>query len=162
MDEDETDVFNFRDNVNQDNYMFRKIRVWAYQIVITWKPWYLRTFVGMDIGKNVVISRKAVLDRTINPRGIHIGDYTWIAGNALILSHDYFRRLKLDTYIGDRCLIGTRAIILPGVKIGDEVVVGSGSVVTKDVPSNCIVAGNPAKIIKYNIRVSEEGAILYD
>jgi len=59
-------------------------------------------------------------------------------------------------------LIGTRAIILPGVKIGDEVVVGSGSVVTKDIPSNCIVAGNPAKIIKYNIRVSEEGEIFYD
>lgn len=59
-------------------------------------------------------------------------------------------------------MIGTRAIILPGVKIGDEVVVGSGSVVTKDIPSNCIVAGNPAKIIKYNIRVSEEGEIFYD
>ena len=46
-----------------------------------------------------------------------------------------------------------------GVKIGDEVVVGSGSVVTKDVPSNCIVAGNPAKIIKEGIKTKKFGQI---
>ena len=45
--------------------------------------------------------------------------------------------------------IGENAIIMCGVKIGNEVVVGSGAVVTKDVLDNCIVAGNPAKVIKY-------------
>jgi acetyltransferase-like isoleucine patch superfamily enzyme len=44
---------------------------------------------------------------------------------------------------------------MPGVKIGNEVIVGSMSVVTKDVPSNCIVAGNPAKIIKTGITMND-------
>ena len=44
---------------------------------------------------------------------------------------------------------------MPGVKIGNQVIVGAGSVVTKDVPSNCIVAGNPAKIIKTGIIMNE-------
>jgi maltose O-acetyltransferase len=42
---------------------------------------------------------------------------------------------------------------MPGVKIGNEVVIGSGSVVTKDIPNNCIAVGNPAKIIKTDIHV---------
>ncbi len=50
--------------------------------------------------------------------------------------------------IGDDVWVGGRAVINPGVTIGDRVVVGSGSVVTKDVPSDVVVAGNPARIIK--------------
>ena len=50
--------------------------------------------------------------------------------------------------IGDNCWIGGRAVINPGVTIGDNVVVASGSVVTKDVPDNVVVGGNPARIIK--------------
>lgn len=50
--------------------------------------------------------------------------------------------------IGHRVWIGGRAVILPGVTIGDNVVVASGAVVTKDVPDNVVVGGNPAKIIK--------------
>jgi maltose O-acetyltransferase len=42
---------------------------------------------------------------------------------------------------------------MPGVKIGNEVVIGSGSIVTKDIPDNCIAVGNPAKVIKTNIKV---------
>lgn len=48
---------------------------------------------------------------------------------------------------------------MPGVTIGDEVVVGSGAVVTKDVPSNCIVAGNPAKVIRQGIHTRKYGMI---
>jgi len=58
------------------------------------------------------------------------------------------------TEIGNDVLIGANAIILAGVKIGDGAVVGAGSVVTKDVPPYAIVAGNPAKVIKY--RFSQE------
>jgi len=53
------------------------------------------------------------------------------------------------TEIGNDVLIGANAIILAGVKVGNGAVIGAGSVVTKDVPSYAIVAGNPAKIIKY-------------
>lgn len=50
--------------------------------------------------------------------------------------------------IGDNVYIGAGAIIMNPVNIGDNVIIGAGSVVTKDIPSNCVVAGNPAKIIE--------------
>jgi acetyltransferase-like isoleucine patch superfamily enzyme len=80
----------------------------------------------MDIGKNVQISWKAHLDKSINPRGIHIGDESQVLNGAMILSHDACRRLKTDTYIGKNCIIGIRAIILPGVTIGDSSIVAAG------------------------------------
>lgn len=53
-----------------------------------------------------------------------------------------------DVIIGTNVLIGTNAYINPGVKIGDNVIIGANSVVTKDIPSNCVAGGVPAKIIK--------------
>ncbi|KAF4556064.1 Acetyltransferase-like protein 5 [Elsinoe fawcettii] len=50
--------------------------------------------------------------------------------------------------VGERCFVGIGATILPGCKIGDGSIVGAGSVITKDVPEHCVVAGNPARIIK--------------
>ncbi len=56
-----------------------------------------------------------------------------------------------DVIIGDDVWIGGGAIILPGINIGSSSIIGAGSVVTKDVPPHCVVAGNPAKIIKRDI-----------
>ena len=50
---------------------------------------------------------------------------------------------------GDNVWVGGQSVICPGVTIGDDVTIGAGSIVTKDVPSHCVVAGNPAKIIRY-------------
>lgn len=139
--------------------MLQKIRNFLWNIIAKSYPVFLRKIYGMDIAKNAVISRKAKLDKSINPKGIHIGDYTWVTYNAVILSHDYTRDLKTDTYIGKKCFIGINSIIMPGVTIGDEVIVASGAVVTKDVPSNCIVAGNPAKVIKTDIRINSKAQL---
>jgi acetyltransferase-like isoleucine patch superfamily enzyme len=49
-----------------------------------------------------------------------------------------------------------KSIILPGITIGDDVIVGAGSVVTKDIPSNCLVAGNPAKFLRKNISMNDD------
>ncbi|UTJ07343.1 acyltransferase [Arcobacter roscoffensis] len=58
-----------------------------------------------------------------------------------------------NVYIGNNVLIGTNVYINPGVKIGDNVVIGANSVVTKNIPSNCIVAGMPAKVVKtYDVK----------
>lgn len=83
-----------------------------------------------------------------------------LRGGVTILAHDACRALKADIYIGNNCFIGTKAVILPGVRIGNEVVVAAGAVVTKDVPSNCIVAGNPARIIRKNITCGKYGVII--
>ena len=117
-------------------------------------PYFLRRFYHIDLGPFVRLSYKAHIDKSINPQGIHIGAHTWVLAGAYVLAHDHCRQLRADTHIGHDCVIGINAIIMPGVTIGDEVIVGGGSVVTKDVPSNTIVAGNPARIIRTGIHVS--------
>lgn len=107
----------------------------------------------MDIGRSCCISWRAHLDKSVNPKEIHIGDNTWVFSCAMILAHDHCRRLKVDTYIGNNCVIGVPSIILPGLHIDDQVIIGSGSVVTKNIHSHCIATGNPAKILKENINV---------
>lgn len=121
------------------------------------RTWYYRTMYGMDISPDVRISLKARIDKT-NPKGLSIGEKTMVAFDAIILSHDYAsRRHSAKTRIGKHCFIGCASIIMPNVTIGDQVIVAAGSVVTKDVPSNSIVAGNPAKIIKTDIKTIEYG-----
>lgn len=113
---------------------------------------YFTKIWGMDIHPTANFSLSAKLDRT-NPKGVHIGAETYIAFDAAILTHDLSRGLYLDTRIGKRCFIGARSIILPGIEIGDECVIGSGSVVTKNVPSRSLAAGNPARILKSDIKI---------
>jgi acetyltransferase-like isoleucine patch superfamily enzyme len=119
---------------------------------------------GYNVAYSTIIERRVLLDK-LYPKGIHIGANTLIASGVVILSHDHCKRVRnnqpylIDTYIGKNCFIAVNAIILPGVKIGDEVIVGAGAVVTKNVPSNCVVAGNPAKIIRTGIRMNDFAAI---
>lgn len=125
---------------------------------------YYRKFYWMDLHPTVRISFKARMDKT-NPQCISIGEYTYIAFDSIILSHDYATRrhsggYKQKTQIGKNCFIGCGAIILPGITVGDHCVVGAGSVVTKDVPSNCVVAGNPARIIREEVQTIEYGRIV--
>ncbi|MBR0499661.1 MAG: acyltransferase [Bacteroidales bacterium] len=113
----------------------------------------------MDIGEGTVISRKTHLDTNVYPKGLHIGKNTRVTGSVIILTHDACRKLKADTYIGDNCFIGSRSTILPGVHIGNQVIIGIGSVVTKDIPDNCIAAGNPAKVIRTGVKCGRFGVI---
>lgn len=138
------------------------IRIFLWRRITRLYPWFLRKMYGMDIGEDVRVSWKSKLDKSVNPKGIHIENGARILSEALILSHDDCRRLKTDTYIGSKSIIGVRSIILPGVRIGESSIVAAGAVVSKDVPPNCIVAGNPAKIIKTGViinkgRIIEEG-----
>lgn len=107
---------------------------------------------GLQLGNNVFI----VSDYFFDPSHcflISIGDDCTIAPNVRLIAHDastykllgYTKIGKID--IKENCFIGDSTIVLPGIKIGPNSIVGSGSVVTKDVPPNTIVAGNPAKVI---------------
>lgn len=138
---------------------FSELRRRLWFVTMRFTNWKLKKVFGMDIGNDVRINRTAHLDKNINPKGIHIGDGSVVLLDSIILAHDHSRGLKVDTVIGKNCIIGTRAIVMPGVKIGDSAIVAAGSIVVKDVPANCMVAGNPAKLIKEGV-VVEKGRIL--
>ncbi|MDI3468416.1 MAG: acetyltransferase protein [Pseudolabrys sp.] len=130
--------------------------LWLRRQIVHAKWLYYTRVWGMDIHRTASFSLSVRFDKTY-PKGVHIGAWSYIAFETAILSHDMTRGLYLHTRIGERCFIGARSMILPGVTIGDECVVGSGSVVTKDVPPRSVVAGNPATIIRQNIVVGAFG-----
>ena len=107
-------------------------------------------FNNVSIGKNVVINSDCLM---MAAGGITIEDEVMIAANAQLISnnHDLDNRWIITckpVRICRRAWIGAGATILPGVTVGENAVVGAGSVVTKDVEADTIVAGNPAKVIR--------------
>jgi acetyltransferase-like isoleucine patch superfamily enzyme len=140
----------------------------ALRTFIATKIQFLRNFKfrlqNYDVHPTVIFERKIHLDR-LYPGGIHIGENCLIASGCTILSHDHCKRvnnqpLLVDTRIGKNCFIAVNSTILPGITLGNEVIVGAGSVVTKDIPANCIVAGNPAKVIRQNIRMNDKAELM--
>lgn len=110
------------------------------------------------IGKNVVINDFVHI---WGAGGVEIGDESMIAAHSAIISqtHDtealaegklYRETLKLaSVVIGRNVWVGSNVSILPGVTIGDNAILAAGSVVNRNVPANSIVAGVPAKVIRY-------------
>ena len=90
-------------------------------------------------------------------KSIQIGSNVAISRNVMIWDTDAHEIIDLEgkvsevskeVKIGNNVLIGNGTIILKGVNIGNDVVIGAGSVVTKDIPSNSLAVGNPAKVVK--------------
>jgi acetyltransferase-like isoleucine patch superfamily enzyme len=107
---------------------------------------------GIDIGEGTWIFSNVHIDRTKGSE-LHIGKNCVLTGCS-VLAHDASLHLAYGVlprfkpvYIGDNCFIGWRSIIMPGVTIGSDCVIGAGAVVTKDIPSGSIAAGNPARVI---------------
>ncbi|MDZ8052246.1 MAG: acyltransferase [Aulosira sp. ZfuCHP01] len=108
------------------------------------------------IGAHTYINRNTFLDAHLS---LKIGNHCAIGPGCYITDHDHGMDLTLPplkqpmiakpTQIGDRVWIGANVTILKGVTIGNDTVVGAGSVVTKDLPEKAIVAGVPARVIKY-------------
>lgn len=130
----------------------------------------------IHIGNNVGISGATIYAR----KGISIGDNTAIGGNVKILDNDFHPidaedRIRLlndahggdaadlipakEIIIGKNCFIGCNAIILKGTILGDGCVVGAGAVVSGKFEDNCVIAGNPAKVIKTLIPPKNFGGI---
>ena len=110
----------------------------------------------LSIGDHTYLNRSASIDCT---QEITIGDYCAISDYVQILDSDFHpmtyngktSAMSKPVHIGNHVWIGRSAIILKGVTIGDGAIVGAGSVVTRDVPPGCLVAGNPARVIKENV-----------
>lgn len=116
---------------------------------------YIRGLVekGLKIGKNVEIIESFFFDPS-HCFLISIGDNCTICPNVRIIAHDASTKnalgyTKIKTVrIMDNCFIGDSTLILPGVVIGPNAIVGAGSVITKNVPPDSVVAGNPARFIR--------------
>ncbi|MDE5910675.1 MAG: sugar O-acetyltransferase [Lachnospiraceae bacterium] len=106
------------------------------------------TFVDCNkitVGNNVLISSNVQIYTATHP--VELKDRLtpeWTAESGEYFCRTYARPVT----IGDGCWIGGGVIILPGVTIGNGSVIGAGSVVTKDVPSNCVAAGNPCRVLR--------------
>lgn len=111
---------------------------------------------GATIGKNCKIS-----SHTFICEGVHIEDNCFI-GHGVMFTNDLFPRATnpdgsaqteadwklVETFVKKGASIGSNSTIICGVTIGENALIGAGAVVTKDVPANTVVAGNPAKILK--------------
>lgn len=108
---------------------------------------------GVQMGKSVYIGQDVKFDWSNNGRLIRIDDYATIVSGTKILCHDAScnRRIGATWFapvrIGKRAYLGANSIILPGVNIGDDAIVGAGAVVADHVSSGMIVGGIPARVI---------------
>ena len=114
----------------------------------------------LTIGNNVIMGRNTSILCT---NEINIGDDSMFASYSFISDENHgidlsvkkrYECQKLTSKpvnIGKNCWIGEKVIILPGVNVGNNSIIGAGSVVTRSIPDNCIAVGNPARVIKkYN------------
>lgn len=148
------------DNVTvKSSFLSNLVGLYSRTIIVTRAP-------GAEIviGDNVGISGATIYAR----RSIYIGENTCIGGNAKILDNDFHpieveaRNRLLDDpnggnsdlvpskpiIIGKNCFIGCNSIILKGAVLGDGCVVGAGAVVSGKYEDNCVIVGNPARVIK--------------
>ena len=108
----------------------------------------------VHFGKNVYANFNLTL---VDDTHIYVGDYTMIGPNVVISTggHPLLPELREQGYqynasvrIGRNCWLGAGVIIVPGITIGDNVVIGAGSVVTKDIPANVLAVGNPCRVLR--------------
>ena len=105
-------------------------------------------------GKNVYANFNLTL---VDDTHIYVGDYTMLGPNVVLATagHPILPELREKVYqynvpvrIGRNCWLGAGVIVLPGVTIGDNSVIGAGSVVTKDIPANVVAVGNPCRVLR--------------
>ena len=113
-----------------------------------------------DFGSNIHIGSNFYANHNLSILDggrVTIGDYVYIAPNVVITTaghaidqeqRDKGYEIALPITIGNHVWLGANVTILPGITIGDNVVIGGGSVVTKDIPSNVIAVGNPCKVLR--------------
>ncbi len=97
-------------------------------------------FAGSVVNPFAIINENCIINTSvIVEHNVVVGSHTNISPAAVILG---------NTEIGENCFIGANATIRENIQIGDNSIIGMGAVVTKNIPNNCLVMGNPAKIIK--------------
>ena len=109
---------------------------------------------NVHFGKNVYANFNLTL---VDDTHIYVGDYTMLGPNVTIATagHPIYPPLRekgyqynVPVHIGRNCWLGAGVIVMPGVTIGDNTVIGAGSVVTKDIPANVVAVGNPCRVMR--------------
>lgn len=118
------------------------------------------TFNGtVSIGHDVIIAPNVFISSST-----HIfeykSNYSTKAQDKLISKKEFLELYNKPVFIGDGVWLGINVVVMPGVSVGEHAIVGANSVVTKDIPANAIVAGSPAKVIRYR-RDTEVGDIIF-
>jgi acetyltransferase-like isoleucine patch superfamily enzyme len=117
----------------------------------------------VEIQKNAAVGKRCkISSHTFICEGVSIEDNVFIGHGVMFINDSYPRATAADgklqteadwkverTVIKSGASVGSGSTILSNITIGENAIVGAGSVVTKDVPPNCIVAGNPAKVLRY-------------
>jgi len=131
--------------------------LWLRDWVTGLRTWWLRSAAGHDLAREVDISLSARLLPAV-AGSVSIGTQTTV-GPLALLSAGLADGTTAPIVIGERCFIGGGAVIGPGVRIGDGVVVAGGAVVLRSVPADCLVAGNPARIVRKGIGAGRFGRL---
>ncbi len=103
---------------------------------------------GIRVGKKCFIGMGGILE-DLFPERVIIEDNVSMSFGVTVISHGPSKSIGKPTVFRHHAYIGARSTFLPGVEVGQYAVVGAGSVVTKDVPPGAVVAGNPARVLRY-------------
>jgi len=127
------------------------VSIWNYVVIGDFTKIGDGTLIGSfcDIGKNVVLGKNCNIQAHVTiSNGCVLGDNVFIAPNSSLLNDKYPKSILLTPpVIKNGAQIGGGATILPDITVGEEAVVGGGSVVTKNVEPRTVVAGDPARVI---------------
>ncbi len=130
-------------------------RCLVYPDAVIWVPWQLTMGDGACIGDAAEIYNVAPI--TLGARSV-VSQQAFLCAGSHDHRHPEFPLTSAPIALGARAWVAARAIVLPGVAIGDGAVVGAGSVVTRDVPAGCTVAGNPARVVRGGETVATRGS----
>ena len=141
-------------NVDERNKIIKKILGSTKQNFLIEQPFYCDYGYNISIGENFYANHNLII---LDPGKVEFGDNVFIGPNCAFYTPqhplDSETRNKGLEYafpikIGNNVWLGGNVVVLPGVSIGDNSVIGAGSVVTKNIPPNVIAAGNPCKVIR--------------